>query len=82
MLAVLPLNPDRWAVGWTIHPNLGSTYNVGVWGDLNSSFGWTTAATAVVWFEQLKFGPLVGMPWFAFSSFGGPARVIELIRQP
>lgn len=77
---LLPINYDRWAVGFVIGPGMGTTFKVGPWSDVSDNTGWGILSASPVWFKQIDYGPLIGSSWFGFASSAGVARVVEIIR--
>lgn len=79
---VLTLDYDRWAVGFTVGGMLASDIWVSPWPDARDYPFGQLGTAAVLWFDQLTFGPVVGGEWYVQTMAPATVRVVAVRRSP
>ena len=78
---VIPANPSRWAVGFTLAPPVMDGCQVGPWSDLTTGTGFNSVGTSLLWFRLPDYGTLVQAAWYVVGGAGSVVRAVEIIRR-
>lgn len=78
---IVPANPSRWAVGFTLAPPVMDGAVVAPFGDVTTGTGYQVLGTRLLWFRLTKHGTLVQAAWYMVGGAGSVVRAVEILRR-